>query len=74
MRLTRGRMICPNCGENTTFTTVAHVAQDWEVDSKGHFIRVIDDCSEVVADPDTENIWTCKKCGAEAEYRDDNDP
>lgn len=63
-----GYMECPNCGTDTTFETVAHVAQDWEVDCRGNFLEVLNDCSMVCADPDKDNIWTCRKCGAEAKY------
>lgn len=69
MRIHKGKMVCPKCGTDTTFITVAHVAQDWEVDPEGNFIRATEECCETVADPDTENIWTCTKCGSEGVYR-----
>lgn len=71
MGLIKGRMICPNCGADTTFLTSAHVAQEWVVDPKGNFVSCFNDCSEVTADPDPDNIWTCRKCGSEGVYRDD---
>lgn len=58
---------CPNKCLCATFETVAHVAQDWEVDALGNFIEATNDCSEVVTGPDNDNIWTCSRCGAEAE-------
>lgn len=57
---------CPNNCPNATFETVAHVAQDWEVDAFGSFISAVNGCSEVVAEPDNGNIWTCRCCGVEA--------
>lgn len=57
---------CPNRCWDATFETVAHVAQDWEVDAFGNFISTVNDCNEVVAEPDNDNIWTCRCCGAEA--------
>lgn len=58
------KMVCQN-GCNASFYTTAHVVQDWEVDSKGNFIKSINDCSEVAHKPDINNIWTCSKCGGE---------
>lgn len=72
MIFTNGRMICPNCGKDTTFQTSVHVAQEWVVDGKGNFIECADECLEVTAEPDTDNIWTCRKCGAEAYYDDES--
>ena len=62
--------VCPCC-KNTTFTTVAHVAQDWVVDEKGNFISAINNCTDIVAPPDPDNIWCCTNCGAEAIFVDD---
>lgn len=62
--------ICPKCGTNTTFVTVAHISQDWEVDPDGNFQSIVADCLETVAEPDDGNIWTCKKCGAEGLTQD----
>lgn len=58
---------CPHNCENATFTTTAHVMQDWEVDAEGEFIKVVTDCLEVSHRPDNDNTWTCNVCGAEAE-------
>jgi RNase P subunit RPR2 len=66
----QGRMICPNCGTNTTFVTTAHVTQDWEVDSEGEFISVVKECCDDMHRPDVDNIWTCTKCGAEGVYNE----
>lgn len=58
---------CPHNCENATFTTTAHIMQDWEVTAEGEFIGVATDCLEVTHRPDNDNIWTCNGCGAEAE-------
>ena len=59
--------ICPNrC--NDDFETTAHVAQTWIVDKRGDFVLLVDDCSDVICPPDSDNIWTCIKCGAEAKF------
>ena len=59
------KFVCPNaCG--ATFVTTAHVMQDWEVTADGDYVSTIQDCLEVTHKPNDGNIWTCKKCGAEA--------
>lgn len=63
--ISEGRMVCPKCGTDTTFTTTAHVMQEWEVDPEGIFIKVSEDCLDVDNGPDPENIWVCTKCGSE---------
>ena len=57
--------VCPN-GCDSTFSTTAHVAQDWEVDSFGNFVDNLGG-EQTIHGPDNDNIWTCLKCGAEAE-------
>lgn len=59
------RHICPYCGNKSRFLTVAHVAQTWEVDGNGMFLREIS-TDETTAPPDDGNIWTCVECGGEA--------
>ena len=61
------RARCLNSDEHKEFVTVAHVAEDWLVDEKGNFIENYGCTGDVVALPHSENIWTCVKCGAEAE-------
>lgn len=58
--------VCPN-GCHAALSTTAHVKQDWKVDLGGNFIEVLDDALEMVCLPDDDNIWTCLKCGEEAE-------
>lgn len=58
-------MVCPECG-NLRFYTTAHVMQEWEVDERGCFISVSEDCLEVTHGPDRGNTWTCSACGKEA--------
>lgn len=57
--------LCPKCG-GKRFSTVVHIAQDWIVDEFGNFEKVLEECTECVAEPDDCNSWTCVKCGAEA--------
>lgn len=56
---------CPNNPKHAEFVTTAHEVHDWIVDSKGNFVEDLG-CSEVAAEPDIDNIWTCHICGAEA--------
>lgn len=57
--------ICPNCG-GKEFITTAHVAQDWKVDENGNFIELVQDATDIIAEPNDDNIWTCASCGSEA--------
>jgi len=63
---TRNKHICPKLDCNSErFITVAHVAQDWEVDGYGNFQKEVG-THEVIASPNDHNIWACAKCGVEA--------
>lgn len=57
--------ICPKCG-NKRFSVTAHVAQEWEVDENGNFIKTITECTDVTHTPDDDDIWVCTKCGYDA--------
>jgi len=59
--------ICPNGCKNATFSTTAHVMQNWDVDALGNFIACTNDCDQVDKGPDNDNVWFCNACGAEAE-------
>lgn len=56
------KVMCPN-GCSGHFSTTGHVMQSWEVDQFGNFIAVLEDCIQVTADVDFENLWTCSVCG-----------
>ena len=64
---------CPKDPEHDEFHITAHVAQGWAVDGKGNWISTIDDCSQVIHGPDKDDLWICAICGAEAEYREDEE-
>ena len=57
--------VCPN-GCDSTFSTTAHVTQDWEVDAFGNFVNNLGG-EQTIHGPDNDNIWTCQECGSEAE-------
>lgn len=59
------KAVCPNDPKHDKFITVAHVAQEWLVDSEGDFLEHKGDL-EVTHKPDKDNCWTCHYCGAEA--------
>ncbi len=62
--------ICPNNPEHIMFVTTAVVSQLWVVGVDGEKIEVIDDCFDVVQEPQRESVWQCLECGAVAEeYR-----
>lgn len=53
---------CPNCGSHS-FIVTAHVVQEWVVDENGDFLRCIDECVEVLHQPNDDDIWSCNNCG-----------
>ena len=59
--------ICPKCG-GRKFITTATVTQDWLVDAHGSFINQVTACNDIVASPDTDNIWSCPFCGEEGTH------
>ena len=59
------RITCPNNINHVHFETTAHVQQLWVVDSKGDFVRVIQDL-DVVRQPSPDGIFLCVDCGREA--------
>lgn len=59
------RKKCPACG-STRFSVTAHVAQEWEVDETGSFVKTITECSEVTHTPADDDVWTCLQCGYSA--------
>ena len=67
------KAICPKNQKHNQFVTTAHVMQEWIVDEKGEFIDINEggECLEVTANPDPDNIWNCKTCGAIAKIEKD---
>jgi len=60
------KIICPKDIKHTKFSVTAHVAQEWEVDEKAEFSKVITDCTDVTHKPDKDDHFICLTCGAEA--------
>lgn len=56
---------CPRCG-SMSFYVSAHVVQDWKVNEHGDFIEVVDECVEVIHQPNDDDIWYCANCYYEA--------
>ena len=67
--MSKSKHFCPFCG-CTSFITVAHVTEDWLVDSDGNWLETIES-GEPVAEPNDDNSWTCRDCGKEAEIVSD---
>lgn len=65
-------MICPCCGGREFITTVT-VTQDWRVSFGGDFLEEVSSCNDVLREPDTDNIWSCFRCGGEAVSLNDFD-
>ena len=62
------RAVCPRSPDHDYFVTSAHVAQKWKVDRYGGHHKTLNDCAQVTHDPDTDNLWECAECGAEAKF------
>ena len=62
---------CPNNKKHKKFLTTAHVMQEWEVDNTGEFRKITVDCLQITHQPDIDNQWICKTCGALAIVEDD---
>ena len=60
------KVVCSKNMNHDEFLTVAHVVQEWKVDSEGNFLNVYDDCIEVTHNPDIDNDQQCAICGAKA--------
>ena len=56
---------CPRCG-SMSFYVSAHIVQDWEVNECGDFVEVVDECVEVIHQPNDDDIWYCANCYYEA--------
>jgi hypothetical protein len=60
------KLSCPKSDAHKRFSVTAHVAQEWQVGPSGEFVRVITDCSDVVHQPDAQDLFQCMTCGATA--------
>lgn len=64
---------CTNNPNHDRFVTVAHVTEDWIVDSAGDFQEVAaDNDTQVTHGPNPGNTWTCHVCGAEASVQEES--
>lgn len=59
------KLRCPRNKRHKKFGVTAHVAEDWVVDESGNFLESRQ-CTEVVHQPDSGDLYTCDICGAEA--------
>ena len=60
------KITCPNNKSHKKFITNAHVVQEWLVNKKGEFDKVINDCVEVTHSPNRDNSFQCNICKVEA--------
>lgn len=61
------KKICPNDPEHIMFVATAVVAQLWIVGGDGEMIEVIDDCLDIIQEPQKNTMWQCLECGSVAE-------
>jgi len=52
---------CPKCG-GKTFSSTAHVTQDWMLDEHGEFMESISNCVDVTHRPNDDDLWQCLGC------------
>lgn len=64
-----GQHACPRCG-HMGFLATAHVAQGWEIDADGSFVKCTAECEEIDHAPDDDDIWTCARCGFDGPGKD----
>lgn len=57
--------VCPKDLSHKEFITTAHEMHDWVVFGDGNFIEDLG-CIQVSHQPNADNEWTCKTCGAPA--------
>ena len=60
------KAVCPKNKKHNRFITCVRVEQEWEVDSKGIWIRTVDENIETTHGPHPLNTWICSVCGAVA--------
>lgn len=64
---------CPNSEGHHLFHTPVAVSQIWLVDPTGELSVVLNDCAQMIAGPDPDNVWTCGDCGAPAIFETSDD-
>ena len=60
------KLTCPKSKRHKRFAASAHIVQDWQVDSDCDFVKVLEDCTDVIHSPDKDDVITCLTCGADA--------
>jgi hypothetical protein len=58
---------CPNNSNHDRFTTTTHEMHNWIVDENGEFVKDLG-CLSISHGPDTDNVWICSKCRAQAVF------
>jgi hypothetical protein len=64
--------VCPKDPTHKQFITVAHVSQDWLVDSNGAYLAFMGE-GENIAEPNAGNTWKCLVCETEAQVFENHD-
>lgn len=63
------RLVCPTNPRHARFESTAHVQELWEVDKEGKFRKSIM-ALDVTHRPDSQDLYTCRECGAAARVED----
>lgn len=67
-------LVCPQCNRQYgRFTVQAQVTQVRLVDRGGEFVRVIDECCDIIALPNCEeepHMFSCDTCGTTAQLKE----
>lgn len=65
------KLVCPKNAAHKKFFVTAHVTEEWIVDENSDWLATVESGScDVVHRPDSEDLYTCETCGAEAKKKD----
>ena len=59
------KLICTEDPSHKTFNATATVQELWVTDAKGEFLEAVK-TGDVVHRPDSDDLWYCNECGADA--------
>lgn len=65
------RVVCPKDPTHVRFEVTASVQELWEVGPDGQFRAVIESGPDVTHRPDSQDLYTCLECNAEARVEHD---
>jgi hypothetical protein len=61
------KAVCPSGNSHNEFIAGVTVRANWKVDEYGELLSEVEHV-DVVAYPSTNQVWSCVKCGADAQF------